>query len=268
MVWTIFLILLVIVGLGVLIWIFIKKLPQLRIIDPSSLPETRSKKLKKDIIRGRVERASGRQVDRIQKNVLIPTAKWIQNLFRRIAGKLTAVERRYQERQQKSGKTSLSKDNLIALTQEGKKMIDEEHWDRAEKRFIEVISHDPKNVDAYEGLGRLYLLRKDFDSARQTFDFLKKLSPKDPSVIASLGEVEERLGNHEKALKHFASAHELSPNNPRYLDFYISGLVENGDAHEATSLLDELRRVNPKNKKIEVFEKQIKELKKKTKETK
>jgi Flp pilus assembly protein TadD len=268
MIWTVILIVFVVSGIIVLGWIFAKKLPQLRIIDPNSLPETKSKKLKQDIIRSRVERAGGKQIERIQKNVVTPVGKGIQDAFRRIAGKLTAVERRYQERQQKNTDTLLSKDQLAALTQEGKKLMEEEHWDRAEKKFIEVISNDSKNTDAYEQLGRLYLMKKDFDLAKQTFAFLKKLAPKDPSVIAALGEVEDRLGFKQKALKHFKAAHELSPNNPRYLDFYISSLIIGGEAHEAMSVLDELRRANPDNKKIEVFEKQIDELKQKTKETK
>ncbi|MBU1126113.1 hypothetical protein KJ758_00715, partial [Patescibacteria group bacterium] len=178
--------LIVFLGLGVLTLAFIlwKKIPQLRILDPESLPEERAKRLKHNLIRQRVERAGGKPISSINKQVVKPIGIGMQNIFRKLAGKLTAVERRYQERQKQTSTGKYKKEALHDLVEEGKKLMEEELWDRAEKKFIDVIGVDPKHINAYEQLGRLYLTKKDFQSAKETFEFLAKLSKQDPSVIA------------------------------------------------------------------------------------
>ncbi|MCH8049415.1 tetratricopeptide repeat protein [Patescibacteria group bacterium] len=260
MFWTILLSILFVLAAAALVWLLLKKWRRLKIIDPSTAAESQSKILKYQIFRKRVERAGGKHLKRVQSQVVRPVGASVQNLIRRVAGKLTAVERRYQEKKQNGSSVVYDKEMLGSLIEEGKKLMEEEHWELAEKKLITVISHDAKNINAYEYLGRLYLYKKDFELAKQTFEFLKKLSPEDPSVIASLGEVEERLGNHERAHQYFKEALDLSPKNPKYLDFYIEACIEEKNLHEAQSALDRLAVVNPENKKIELFEKKIKEL--------
>lgn len=264
MIGTIILIILLVLGLGILGWIFIRKLPQIRMVDPSTSRESRSRALKYEIMRQRVERGTGKQMEKVQKSVIDPIGKGMQGFVRSIAGRLTAVERSYQERRKQSGDSNVSKEQLDKLVEDGKALMEEELWDRAEKKFIEVISNDPKHVDAYEYLGRLYQYKKDYKLAKQTFMFLKKLVPEDASVIASLGEVERKLGNGPRALKYFQQAVKLSPKNPKYLDFLATAAIEEKDASEAQSAVDALKTVNPENKKIEEFEKQIADLPKPT----
>ena len=257
---TVLLIILLLLSLAILGWLLWKKWPQLLIVDPASSKESRSKQLKYELMRQRVERASGKQVEALNKGVFQPIGKGVQNLFRRVAGKLTAVERSYQERQKKEVGSKMDPETMKRLMSEGKKFMDEESWDEAEKRFIEVISNDAKNVEAYEKLGRLYLYKKDYELAGQTFQFLTKLSPEDPSVIAALGEVEVRLGNDKKAYTQFKKAHKLSPNNPKYLDFFIESAIAVREKLEAYDALEQLKKVNPQNKKIESFTKQISDI--------
>ena len=257
MILNIFLIVIIVLAVLVLLWVIWKKLPQLKILDPQSLADDKTKGLKHEIIRKRVERSGSKHLETVKKQVLNPAGSAVQNFVRRVAGKLTAVERRYQEKQRQTGEVVLDKVAIQELIDEGEKLMEEEAWDRAEKKLIEVIGVDAKNVEAYELLGRLYLYKKDLPLAKETFEFLAKLSKDDPSVIAIIGEVETMLGEHAKAFKHFQQAVELSPKNPKYLDFLISSAIENKDVHEATSTLDRLREVNPENKKIELFEKRI-----------
>ena len=169
MLYTILLIILFASAAIVLGWLLWKKWPQLRIVDPKSSKESRSRQLKYDLMRKRVERSTGKQVDAISKNVVSPIGQGIQTIFRKVAGKLTAVERSYKERQKTKGGSTLDPETTKRLIAEGRKAMDAESWDEAEKKFIEVISNDPKNVEAYERLGRLYLYKKDFELAQQTF---------------------------------------------------------------------------------------------------
>lgn len=255
---TIALVVIFLGGLGVLIWLLWRKWHQLKIVDPDSSPISQSRKLKYEIMRKRVERAGERQFKRVQSGVFQPVGKGMQTAFRKLAGKLTAVERRYQEKKRETvGYDQATLDNLI---EEGKKLMSQEAWERAEKRFIEVISHDAKNVEAYEYLGRLYQYKKDFDLARKTFLFLKKLSPDNPSVITSLGEISMERGEKKRALSYFKKAVSLRPKNPKYLDFLIRAAIDQKDLHEAQGALDRLEGVNPENKKIPEFEREITEL--------
>ena len=259
---TIILVVIVVFGLGILGWIFFKKLPKVRMVNPSTVKESRSRALKYEIMRQRVERSTGKQMQKVHKSVFQPIGTKFQNAVRGIAGKLTAVERSYQERRHKTNETKADDIYLSKLVSEGKKLMDKELWDRAEKQFIEVISNDPKHKDSYEHLGRLYFLKKDYKSAKQTFVFLKKLAPLDASVVASLGEVEQRLGGGARAFKYFQQAVELSPKNPKYLDFLITAAIEKKDLAVSKETLEVLKEVNPDNKKIETFEGQVRDLKK------
>lgn len=247
-------------SLATLLLLFFKKLPQLRLIDPSTSKDAVSRQLKYDIIRKRVERAGEKPASAVKDKVVTPIGKGLQFVVRSIAGKLTAVERSYQERQKQGSTGKLSKDALDELLKEGKKLLEEENWDRAEKTFIEIISNDPRNTNAYEFLGRLYMKKRDLKSAKQTFLFLKKLNPKDASVLVNLGEVEEQAGDMEKAYEWYKSAIEISPKNPKYLDFFINAAIEKKDVVEAQTALKTLKNVNPENKKIETYEARVKKV--------
>ncbi|MFA6522319.1 MAG: tetratricopeptide repeat protein [Patescibacteria group bacterium] len=257
---TILLTVLIVAALGVLIYLMWKKWPQLRMIDPAAAPGSKTRELKGDLIRQRVERASFEKLMGVWRTYLRPALSATQNGIRRLAGRLTAAERRYQERMKKDRGEKPTTTAMRQMIEESEKLMDEELWDRAEKILIEVISADPKHVSAYEHLGWLYLRKKEYDLARETFTFLRKLAPTDASVIASLGEVEELQNHPREAYEAYKQAVDLSPKNPKYLDFFIGAAIAVGEKHEAMSAVDRLRAVNPENQKIEEFEAQIAEL--------
>lgn len=260
MMWTIFLLILFVIGAGILSWMFWQKWTELRVLDVESIPESVSKKKKHELLRQRIERTGAQYAQKTQAHVLRPIGTWTQEAFRRFAGKLTAAERRYQQQKHKAAAQEGDLRVIDQLIDEAQRFMDEEVWDQAEKKLIQVIGIDPRHVGAYELLGRVYLAMKDFEVAKETFAFLHKLNPKDASVIASLGEVSEKLGDKEAAVGYFAKAVELSPKNPKYLDLWIESIIEIGDVHGAMTALDRLIEVNPENQKIPEFEKQIQEI--------
>lgn len=260
MIWNVILIVLLVLCVAVVVWLGVKKLPELRVVDPSSSKEAKAKELKHSILRKRLERIGGERAAALQRNVLGPMGTGLQNAVRRVAGKLTAIERKYAERQKGGGEKLHNPEVLRALVREAEELMNEERYEAAEKKLIEVVSHDPKNIPAYEHLGHLYLMTKDYAGARETFQFLTRLSPKDASVLASLGEVADAEGRHEDACGFYKQAVDISPKNPKYIDFYISAVIGSGDVHEATTALEHLREANPENQKIPEFEAMIEEL--------
>lgn len=248
------------VSLLVVLYIFLKKLPQIRIIEPDTAEGGKSKKLKNEIVRQRIERASTRQMERVQRSYVQPVLTGAQNTFRRFAGRLVAAERRYQEKRKQDAAGGMTRELAQEMIAEAKQLVAEEHYDRAEKKLIEVISAHPRNTDAYERLGRLYLKKLDYASAKETFAFLAKIVPKDASVNASLGEVELGLQKPEKALRKFKKAVELSPNNSKYIDFLVESAILANDKVTALDGLKLFEKLNPESKKIDEFKKRIKDI--------
>lgn len=236
--------------LGSLIW---RKLPQVRVVDPSSSPEAKVQDRKRAILEDRLVRQTHERVEAVKRSA-IPVVNAVRDAFRRVAGKLTAIERRYQEQQRKGTKRVIDPVELDRMIDDAEAKMADGHYDAAEKVLIEVLSMDPKNAVAYEVIARVYLLTKDFDSAREALQYLVKLSPKDPSVLASLGELAELEGKASEAYKFYGKARDLSPNNPKYLDFFITAAANAGDVLEASRALDHLREVNPGNQKVSEFE--------------
>lgn len=262
MIWNIVLIVILVACVGIVAWLGMKKLPELRVVDPASSKEAKAKEMKYDMLRKRLERIGGERAAEFKRSVLGPLGASLQGAVRRAAGKLKAIEHTYAQRQKGGGEKLHNPEVLRALTREAEELMDEERYDAAEKKLIEVVSHDPKNAAAYERLGRVYLATKEYASARETFQFLARLSPKDASVLASLGEVADAEGDVEGAKAFYKQALDNSPNNPKYIDFYICAVLNAGDVHEATSALEHLREVNPENQKIAEFEDAITDLRK------
>ncbi len=245
-------------SLGTIVGIAKQKAPQLSIVDPMSSKEARTRETKNALLEERMMRQVEEKGKNFWKSSVLPIVKSVQDGFRRLAGKLTALERRYVERQ-KTGKTDAAE--LHRMTDEAKKSIALGKYEAAEQELVEILSHDPKNVEAYEALGRMYLSRGQHAEAKEALEFLVKLAPRDASVLAALGEVFDAEGDMKTAYGFYEKAKTISPNNPKYLDFFITAALEIGEIIEAQKSLDHLREVNPENQKIGEFEEMIAEKK-------
>ena len=245
-------------SLGAIVGIAKQKAPQLSILDPMSSKETRTRETKNALLEERMMRQVEEKSRNFWKTSILPIVKSIQEGFRRLAGKLTALERRYVAGQ-RSGK--IDSNELHRMIDEAKSSIAAGQYDAAEKELVAVLTHDAKNVEAYETLGRMYLSQGQHAEAKEALEFLVKLAPKDASVLAALGEVLEAEGDMKAAYGFYEKAKTISPNNPKYLDFFITTALEIGERYEAQQAIDHLREVNPDNQKIAEFEEMIAEKK-------
>lgn len=255
--WYIPLIVSALSGLVVLV-VLIRKIPQLRVIDVNALPAERVKQIKEAIIMQRFQRIASKRLDRVTA-FFRAIGSLISRLGRRAVQRVYAMEQYYKKLQQGLGGSDHATDEgtIRRLMEEAAGFIKDEEYFQAEKRLIEIISHNPKHVKAYEELGDLYLLDKKYAQARETLSFAAKLDPKDASVQVSLGELEQKESNATAAVKRFATAVKLRPHNPRYLDFFIEAAIAAKDAPEARRGVSLLREVNPENQKLADFEQRI-----------
>ncbi|HBK34723.1 MAG: hypothetical protein UU08_C0019G0001 [Candidatus Uhrbacteria bacterium GW2011_GWE2_40_58] len=261
MFWIIFSFFLICSGLVFLGWLLWKKVPQLRVIDVEAIPEERERKVKERILLERFQRIQSSKFGGVER-VARQTGKGLSKYGRRAVQKLYALEQYYQKLKKSSeaGSEKLGQEGVKRLLEEAEELIKQEEYIPAEKRYIEIISHHPKQIHAYEGLGNMYLKLKKYDQARETLEFAARLNGEDASVQMSLSELEMMQGNTKEALEHARRAVDIRSRNPRYLDFYLESALVAKEKEEAKKGLDLLKEVNPDNQKIAEFEERVKAL--------
>lgn len=84
--------------------------------------------------------------------------------------------------------TSVSPQVLLSKASD---LIKEDKLDEAEKIYIEVLKKDPKNIKAYESLGKIYLKRHNFGDAKAAFRQVRKLDPNNRNALIQLKKLGE-----------------------------------------------------------------------------
>lgn len=249
-------------SVAIILFVVVRNISKLRVIDVQSIPEERTRELKEKIIMEKLSR-SGRVKLQIITKFFSSLFKIFSRLGRRAVQRLYAIEQYYQKlnRAATEGQHAYTHETIKKLATEAEELIRQDEFIPAEKIFIDIISHNPKSVDAYEGLGNMYLKKRELDQAKETLKFALRLSPNDASVHVSLAELENQLGNHKQALEHFRRAVSKRSKNPKYLDFYIESALTAGSLKDARNGLQLLKRVNPENQKISEFEERFAKLK-------
>lgn len=243
-----------------LIVLIVRKIPQLRLVDPATVAQEKNRQVKQDLILQRFSRFREQKLRGVSK-VTGGAVKTASKLGRRAVQRLYAIEQYYQKLQKLSEEnTEIDSTAIKKLLKEADALVKEEEYVLAEKKYIEIISHHPKQVEAYEQLGNLYVRAKRFDQARETLLFVLKLSPEDASVFMSLGELAAAQDDLEGALAWFRKATHKREKNPKYLHTYIEAALKLKVRKDAGRGIRLLERVNPENKKLEEFKKRFDEL--------
>ena len=240
----------------------LRKIPALRVIDIQTIQHERTKELKEKIIMDKFER-SARNKWRAVSKVSSTAVKGASRVGRRAVQKLYAIEQYYQKlnRAASDGHYAYPQETIYKMTDEANRLMREEEYIPAEKIFIDIISHNPRSVDAYEKLGNMYLAKGDFDQAHETLQFALRLSPNNASVFVSLAEIELQLEKPKSALVYLQKAVAKRSKNPKYLDLYIDSALKAGSLKDTRHGLQLLKKVNPENQKIADFENKFEVLK-------
>jgi tetratricopeptide (TPR) repeat protein len=281
----------IVIGLLTIVFLVLRTFPALAAVDVNSIPEEREAAMKEKILSERFARKASENADKVS-NMFVPMWKAIQAKFRALFQKFADLERKYKRKYKPLMGQEELEDNVGIMIERANKLIEEGKFGSAEKLFIEVITLDHINYYAYMGLGEVYVLQKEFDQARQVYEYVSQhrlfvqavddhlaeyvlinsdadeeaLAQKHASLLSreeallhiDLAQVYKSLHQDEKALPHFKSATELEPNNPRYLDFLLECAISLNDRELAIQTFERLQEVNPKNHKLDGFGEQIK----------
>ncbi len=248
-------------GLVVFFTILARKIPQLRVLNVESIPQERTKRIKEQLILQRFDRVGREKISGVAKTAAT-TVGSVSRVGRRAVQKLYKLEQYYQRVKRAADEGTRAMDTVAVqrLLDEAEAFVRDDETVQAEKRYIEIISHHPKHVKAYEGLGNLYLQNRQYDQARETLLFTLRLSPEDPSVRLSLAELEEKTGDGRAVVEHLRAAVELRSNNPRFIDRYTEAALSAKMLDDAKKGIDRLKEANPENQKIAEFEERYKAL--------
>lgn len=231
--------------------LFARKYQMLRMLDPDTSRSMRERKLRNRIMEDRMQRTARVHVERFVHVMLIPW-RALRDAFRRLAGKLVAVERRYHR--ERARDTRISPEDLQSMLVEAERALREERFQIAEERLVELISVAPKFAAAYEALSRVYSAKKEWKEAVESLACYVKLTPQDAEGHFLLGSLYAETRVLEKAFVEYGLALERAGHNPKYLDAYIATALELRERSDAERAIQTLKEVNPDNAKIAVFE--------------
>ncbi len=290
----------ILLALAAIIFIVVRKFPQLSNLDVENLNEERESRKKKEMIEKRVEEQSKKLKEKLIK-IFRPVRKiWgkLQLKFRIYFGKVERLWHHEQTAKIKEEIKDLSKEEkeskLKNIIQEANQYLVAGNLDKAEELFISAIKINVKSAPAYRGLADTYLAKGSLEEAMQTYRFLLQLDPEDDGAMVKLAEIAESQGDMEEAIQHYQNAvlvndslaprfyHlaellikikqpetakeaivqavELEPKNPKYLDLLLETAIICGDKDLAKNGYNELRLVNPENQKLEDFKNRISKL--------
>lgn len=286
------LIFLIAVGLAGLVFLLIRKIPVLRLTNPAEVGKFEQEQLRHQLIFNRLKRQWRKLKDRLRLLLKHPLKRRQEN--QSIIQKLGDWEEFLKRTLNEQSSPQRTLNDYLALADEALK---NENWSAAEEAYLEVLKIDPHNWLAYQGLGEVYLEQRDFEAAREIYEFLLKRGRAAVSslglarVASGQGRLEEaraeylgaiqlttsaqprlelaqilcELGDYQGALKYLKEARQIEPQNPKILDFYIEVSILNGQPAQAREGLEALKHANPENQKIAELARLIRELEQKQK---
>ena len=260
--------------------VLIRHFPQAAAIDLESLPAEQEAAMKATLMERRLKRKILEA-----KNKLLPVFRKISQSFSR-AGKgmhqrVSHMEQRYRKKphHMTTEQQEDVKQKVRHLLMVAKEHAEEEHWSESENKYIEVLSWDYKNVDGYFGLGEVYLAKKEYQQAKETFSYLLKLiqaqeageeatsffstpptAPQVNEAYYDFAQCLQALDEYQNALKQLDLAVLRDPNNPKYLDRVVELCILLKDRVSAQEAFKALKSSNPDNQKLESLEEQIRNI--------
>ena len=254
----------ILVSLGIILAIVVKKLPLLASFDVSENPEEKAAETKDKIMEQRLKRKA-----KFFLNKFMPYGKLLKGGLKERAesllDKFKGLEEKYKKKVKKDVLVTKEEhedfeQSIDTLLKEADQLTDKEEYEEAEKKYIEILSMDAKNTEAYYGLGWLYFLQRSYEEAKQTYAHILKLDKDNDKAFFALAEVCERIEDFDQAISFLEKALKIEPNNPKYLDLLVKLNIDIKKKEQAKEALKKLKEVNPENQKIKEFEGQIKEL--------
>lgn len=267
---------LIVISLVVIIAIVVKKFPLLANLNVESIPAEREAKFKEQIISNRLKRNFYKNYAKVVRFV-IPAGKMAGDFFKWVYKKLVDFKENYN----KEKMVEVDSEKLVErLFSEADELSKKDDLDGAEKKLIEIIGLDSKNIKAFKKIGRIYLDKKNYNEAKQTLRHVLKLIEVEQKIeegerrsvdkdqlnnlladtYFDLALTDRAMDDFDGALANLDQALGIKNNNPRYLDTKLEISIIKKDKALALNIYDELLKADPDNQKLGELKKQIDEI--------
>ncbi|MBU4360404.1 tetratricopeptide repeat protein [Patescibacteria group bacterium] len=292
---SIILITIILISLSFVGVIVFRKFPLLAHINLEKLQAEKQAEVKSALLEKRFKRDFKFVAKFFKSLVWIKICDWSNKFYKSVI----LLETKYKEERKLKKTIKLSlKEKQEKINQkfvQANELTQEEKYSQAEKIYLEIISIDPNNEEAYLGLAKIYSKQKDFEHAKELYDHILKKDKKSSHAFSGLGNLaaetgnwaraksnyqksielsnkknaehfldlataEYNLGNPGRALTAVRKASEIEPNNPKYLDFLIDAAIINKNKILALDAFNKLKTINSDNQKLAEFKKRIQEM--------
>lgn len=209
----------ILISLAVMIFVIVRKFPQLTLLDVESIPEVRVGRKKDEFLKKKAKKNAEdlqrRHLASIQPfiNKLKQLQSWFRNTVLKVykkteekAGRMLSQKKHTQTFLSSVNEKNIQSTNVKKLVAEGSQALQDSNWEIAEEKFINAIRLDTKNIDAYLGLGVVYMKKEEWREAIDTFEFLLKINPENVRALLSLAEIFENRKDLEKAIEYYERA--------------------------------------------------------------
>ncbi|MEI6597209.1 MAG: hypothetical protein WCL13_03320 [bacterium] len=248
---------LILISLSVVIIIISRKFSVLAALDVANIPAEKEAKFKERIISNRLKRNVIKYWAKLSR-ISTPLSQLVSGYIKLKIHKLYQAKNVYHENKITDGPETIGQ--LFSQAEELKKRDD---LDAAERKYIEIIGLDSKNLKAFKELSRIYFEKKEFGEAKQTIEHLLKLKEDDEDICDiyfSAAEVYQAMGKSPEAVASLKKALKIEPANPRYLDTMLEISIIIKDKALALDTYEKLLKANSDNNKLEEFKRQVDEL--------
>ncbi|MCC6639273.1 hypothetical protein IT409_01795 [Candidatus Falkowbacteria bacterium] len=249
----------IIASLFVILIIILRKFPQLARIDTTSSISALASRTKNKILGERLLR----KTDKLTSWFKEMSGKMSEAMKEKVEEVNVALEEKKEEIEREQLKEMLvtqedeeKKEEIIEEQLEQAQELSDDNFEKAEQKYIDILTADPKNVDAYMGLGSLYVDNGKFAEASQTFSYAAKLAPQSAEPEFALADLFEKQAQHDQALAHAQKAVSLEQ-NPRFITQLIEIAIVAGNKQVAADAIALLEEVNPENGAIEEYKEQV-----------
>lgn len=248
--------------------ILVRRIGDLKILDPDTLDEIKESQVKKKIVYDRLLRKTASLGHKL-RNTTKPALEKVSGTLKGFYEKISALEKMYRKENQKISGTSI---NMKIKELEDKADVDmkEQRFADAESTYIEILKYDAMNLKAFQNLADIYLQMKKYKEAKETMQYILKLLKKkkmqnDNLTLVGLyyqrlADVYQLMGNLRIAQNYYKKAVELGPKNPKYLDQLLKISIILKDKDTAFETLQKLEEADPGNQKLQELEQEVEQL--------
>ncbi|NQU77085.1 tetratricopeptide repeat protein [Candidatus Falkowbacteria bacterium] len=256
----------IIASLGVIIFILAKKMPKVASVDTKKIPAEVQGEIKKNLLERKIDRTLTGFGDKVK-----PARDKVFETLRGRLDKFKEAVSGLEEKQKEKDKESIKEEpevlnkEIDSLLGRAVSLVDKEEFSEAEKKYLEIISLDERNIVAYAGLGELYYKKKELEGAKEVMEYVLKLADNDYGELEAsdyvlLALIYRDLKDYKKALNTIRRAVELEPKSPKNLDLLCKISIISKNRKEAEEALERLSKVNPDNEKVREYRQEIKKM--------